>query len=153
MPPVPCPDIFFKRYNGNHPPSRTTLPMTTTLRWIFFLLCLAAGIGIGLYYALAISPVQYVDTTPGTLRIDYRSDYSLMIAEVYKKDQNIDLAARRLAVLGSQPPVEIAQQAIAFGQQNGYTSEDVALLQNLASALQVWQPGSTAQPQPTGTRP
>jgi hypothetical protein len=122
--------------------------MTTTLRWIFFVVFLALGIGIGLYYALVISPVQYVDTTPGTLRIDYRSDYTLMVAEVYKKDQNIDLAARRLAVLGSQPPFEIVAQAIAFGQQYGYSANDLALLQNLAAALQVWQPGST--PQPTG---
>jgi len=131
--------------------------MTTTLRWIFFIVFLGLGIGAGLYYALVISPVQYVDTTPGTLRADYRADYSLMIAEVYHKDQNIDNAARRLAVLSSQPPGEIVQQALAFGQQNGYSADDLTLLQNLAVALQVWQPGSTAQPentlQPAGTTP
>jgi hypothetical protein len=125
----------------------------TAIRWTFFLVALALGIGLGLYYALVISPVQYVDTTPGTLRVDYRSDYSLMIAEVYKKDQNIDLAARRLAVLGSQPPVEIVGQAIAFGQQYGYSADDLALLQNLAAALQVWQPGITPQPTGTGAKP
>jgi hypothetical protein len=118
----------------------------TTRRWIFFLIVLALGLGLGLFYALVLSPVQYVDTTPGTLRLDYRADYTLMVAEVFRSDQNIDVAARRLALLSSQPPAEIAQQALNFAQQNGYTSDDVALLQNLTAALQVWQPGGVVPP-------
>jgi hypothetical protein len=116
----------------------------TIRRWIFFVIALAAGVALGLYYALAISPVQYVDTTPGTLRVDFRTDYTLMVAEVFKSDQNIDVAARRLALLSSQPPAEVAEQALAFAQQNGYTSVDVGLLQNLIAALQVWQPAGAA---------
>jgi|SRR5688572_19427961 len=115
----------------------------TTRRWIFFLISLALGLALGLLYAWVISPVEYVDTTPGTLRVDFRADYTLMVAEVFQSDQNIDVAARRLALLSSQPPAEIAQQALAFAQQNGYTSADIGLLQNLIAALQVWQPGAT----------
>jgi hypothetical protein len=115
----------------------------TIRRWIFFLISLALGLGLGLFYAWVLSPVEYVDTTPGTLRVDYRSDYTLMVAEVFQSDQNIDQAARRLATLSSQPPVEVAKQALTFAQQNGYTPADIALLQNLIAALQVWQPGGT----------
>ncbi len=123
----------------------------TALRWILFLVSLAVGLGLGLFYTWFVSPVQYVDTTPGTLRADFRTDYTLMIAEVFKNDQNIDLAARRLALLSSQPPLEIVEQALAYGQKIGYSSADLALLQNLAAALQVWQPGGGVPP--TGVKP
>jgi hypothetical protein len=115
-------------------------------RWIFFLISLALGVGLGLFYSIAISPVQYVDTTPATLRADFRADYTLMVAEVFKNDQNVDVAARRLALLGSQAPIEIVKQALTFAQQNGYTSLDVALLQNLAAAMQAWTAPAGAKP-------
>lgn len=123
----------------------------TTRRWIFFLISVALGLGLGLLYAWVLSPVQYVDTTPGTLRTDFRADYTLMVAEVFKNDQNIDVAARRLALLSSQPPAEIVGQALAFAQQNGYTAADITLLQNLAAGLQGWQPSGVTPPAPSTT--
>ena len=115
----------------------------TTRRWIFFLISLALGIGLGLFYGWVVSPVQYVDTTPNTLRIDFQTDYTLMIAEIFQSDQNIDLAGQRMSTLGNRPPAEIAARALTFAQQNGYSATDVALLQNLLLALQVWQPLET----------
>jgi len=112
----------------------------TTRRWIFFIISLALGIGLGLFYGWVVSPVQYVDTTPNTLRIDFQTDYTLMIAEIFQSDQNIDLAGQRISTLGTRPPAEIASRALTFAQQNGYSSADVAMLQNLVLALQVWQP-------------
>jgi len=112
----------------------------TTRRWIFFFISLALGLGLSLYYGWVLSPVQYTDTTPGTLRIDFQADYTLMVAEVFQSDQNIALAGQRMTTLGSRPPVEIAAQALTFAQQNGYSPADVALLQNLLTALQVSQP-------------
>jgi hypothetical protein len=138
VPPIPCPDIL-------HPLPLLNLLMTIR-RWIFFLIALALGVGLGFLYATFVSPVQYVDNAPSTLRTDFRTDYTLMIAEVFKKDQNIDVAAQRLALLSGQPPIEVVKQAIAFAQQHGYTSADVALLQNLAAAMQNWQPSAGATP-------
>jgi hypothetical protein len=117
----------------------------TTRRLIFFFVALALGIGLGLYYGYVLSPVQYVDTTPGTLRIDFQADYTLMVAEVFQSDQNIDLAGQRMSTLGSRPPAEIAAQVLSFAQQSGYSPADIALLQNLVLALQVSQPAG-AQP-------
>jgi hypothetical protein len=117
----------------------------TTRRWIFFLVSLILGLGLGLYYGWVVSPVEYIDTAPNTLRIDYQTDYSLMVAEVFQKDQDIDLASQRISALGNRPPAEIAAQALTFAQQNGYSPADVSLLQNLLLALQVAQP-SGAKP-------
>jgi hypothetical protein len=112
----------------------------TTRRWVFFILSIAIGFGIGILYGWVISPVQYVDTSPDTLRADFRTDYVLMVAEVFQSERDVDLAARRLAMLGSQPPAEIAAEAAAFAQQNDYNPIDTALIEALAAALQSAQP-------------
>jgi hypothetical protein len=111
------------------------------LRWFFFVLSIVVGIGLGLYYGWVVSPVQYVDTTPVTLRVDFRADFTLMVAESFQRDQNIDAAARHLANLGSQSPVEITSEALNFAQQNKFDPEDIRLLQNLSLGLQNWQLG------------
>jgi hypothetical protein len=63
-----------------------------------------------------------------------------MVAEAYATEQDPDLAARRLAVLGSQSPASIAKEADEFARQSGYPTEDINLLQELTVALQAWQP-------------
>jgi hypothetical protein len=115
-------------------------------RWLFFFLAILLGLGLGLLYGWVISPVEYVDTTPDTLRADFRADFVLMVAETYQGDQNIEAAARNLAQLGSQPPAEIAAAALKFARQNGYSTEDITRLQNLTIALQAWQPSGAVQP-------
>jgi len=109
-------------------------------RWLLFILSIIIGAGLGLYYGWVISPVEYVDTTPATLRADYRTDYTLMIAETFHNEQDAEAAARRLALLGSEPPASLVAAALEFARQNGYASTDLQLLQELAVALQVWQP-------------
>lgn len=111
-------------------------------RWVKFLLSIAAGIGLGLLYGWVISPVKYTDTSPDTLRADYRADYVLMVAEIYHRERDISLAARRLAILGSAHPSQIAAESLDFALQHGYSSQDLALLQELAWALLTWQPAA-----------
>jgi hypothetical protein len=128
-------------------------------RWLLFTLSILLGLALGLIYGWVISPVQYVDTTPSTLRADFRTDYTLMVAEIFESDQNIEQAARRLASLGSQAPAQIAAQALSFAQNNHYSAADIGLLQNLIVALQVWQPPvnnatpSQADITPAGSQP
>jgi len=114
-------------------------------RWLLFVFSIAVGIGLGLYYGRVISPVEYVDTTPATLRADFRADYTLMVAETFQSEQNPENAARHLAILGSQPPVEIIIEAINFARQNNFAPTDIALLQDLNVAMQGWQPGAAEQ--------
>lgn len=109
-------------------------------RWIRFLLAILFGGALGLAYGWYLNPVQYVDTTPDTLRVDYKSDYVLMAAEAYSADADLELAARRLAQLGDDPPLEIVRQAILFAERQGYTDADIALMRALDSALQAWIP-------------
>ena len=109
-------------------------------RWLPIIIALVLGIALGLVYGWVIDPVQYTDITPDALRIDYRTDYVLMVAEAYNAEQDPALAAQRLAVLGSEPPVIFAREAEDFARQAGYPSDDLTLIQDLVVALQTWQP-------------
>jgi hypothetical protein len=109
-------------------------------RWFRFILAILIGIAMGLLYAWAINPVEYVDTTPETLRIDYKTDYVLMVAESYQVEGDLALATSRLALLGNIPPNDLVQQAIASAQGR-YAEADLQLMQALYEALQSWIPG------------
>ena len=104
------------------------------------------GLAAGLLYGWVINPGQYKDMSPDTLRADYRCDYVLMVAEVNHTNQDLNLAAQQLAVLGSQAPAQIASQALQYATQVSYTDNNLQLLRELATALQNWQPGSGGSP-------
>ena len=112
------------------------------LRWLFFILSAIIGIGLGLVYGWVVSPVEYVDTTPSSLRSDFRTDYVLMVAETFQHDHDIQSAARHLAILGSQPPYQITTDALNFAQLNNFNPEDITLLQDFITVLKVGQLGT-----------
>ena len=111
---------------------------STRLRWVFVLLALIAGIGIGLAYGWYIDPVDFFDLPPDTLRSDYKADYVLMTAEAYRTEQDAGLAARRLAIFGSQSPSAIATDGLEYARANGFADSDVILIQELVTAMQAW---------------
>jgi len=124
VPPVTCPGI---------------LSMTTNRsRWVFIILALIAGVGIGLAYGWVFDPVDFFDLTPDTLRTDYKADYVLMTAEAYRVEQDPGLAARRLAIFGTQSPAAIAAEGLDYARANGFSDADVTLMQELVTALQAW---------------
>ena len=107
-------------------------------RWVFIILALLTGIGIGLAYGWLVDPVDFFDLTPDTLRADYKADYVLMTAEAYRAEQDAGLAARRLAIFGSQSPTSIAANGLAYARANGFPDSDIALMQELVTAMQAW---------------
>ena len=110
-------------------------------RWVRFLIIIAIGIAIGLVYGWIINPVEYVETAPDSLRLDYKTDYVLMVAEAYQVEQNLDLAVRRLAVLGNTPAQDLVIEAIAYAAQIQYDPADLVLMQALVDGLKTWYPG------------
>ena len=110
------------------------------MRYLSFGVAIVLGLVLGAYYGLEISPVNLVDTTPDTLRIDYKTDYVLMVAEAFSYEEDANLAVRRLGVLGSNPPIEIIQEALVFAVDVGYSIEDLAQMAALEKALSTWNP-------------
>ena len=109
-------------------------------RWILFLIVVLLGGALGLVYGWVVNPVEYVDTTPDSLRADFKADYVLMVAESYHANGDVALAARRLALLGGPNLTETVSEAMVFGGQAGYAEDDLAILAQLASDLQTWDP-------------
>lgn len=122
VPPVTCPDILLMKSN----------------RWVFIVLAFLGGIGLGLGYGWYVDPVDYFDLSPDALGADYKADYVLMIAEAYRVEQDPGLAARRLAVFGSQSPSAIAASGLQYARSNDFVDSDIVLIQELVTAMQAW---------------
>jgi hypothetical protein len=110
--------------------------MNSMSRLLLSFLIAAAGFGLGVAYGRLVAPVEYVDTDPSALRVDYRSDYVLMVAERYAADRDSNGALRRLALLGAQSPERTCAEAIQFAQSAPYAPEDLELMQQLLRAVQ-----------------
>jgi hypothetical protein len=114
--------------------------------WIQIIIGLIVGIGLGLVYGLVLEPVEYADATPNILRTDYRADYVLMVAEAYQGEQSPEIAARRLAILGSESPAQLVSVTLEYARTHDFSQDEVTLLQGLLSAMQTYQPaGDGAQ--------
>jgi hypothetical protein len=114
--------------------------------WIALLSAVALGVALGLVYGWVINPTQYVDVTPNILRKDYRADYVLMVAEAHQREQNSEASARRLALLGSEPPAKIVEETLIYAKANGFTPTENFLLQGLFSAMLTYQPQGGSAP-------
>jgi hypothetical protein len=109
-------------------------------RWTKFLIAVLAGAAAGLFYGWVVNPVEYVDIAPESLRMDYKTDTVLMVAEAYQVDQDLGLAVRRLAMLGSSTPSEIVANALKYALEHQYAPQDIELFQSLGKDLLTWNP-------------
>ncbi len=117
--------------------------MTRILGFVIaVLLGMIAGLALG-WLALPAAPAS---STPDSLRIDYKADYVLMVAETYSADKNLDQAGEQLAALGGSSPAATANQAVLWGSQHGYTDDDLRKMADLAMGLRAWQTGAGGQP-------
>jgi hypothetical protein len=117
-------------------------------RIFWFLIMIAVGVGAGLFYGWIINPVKYVDTSAASLRADYKTDYVLMVAEIYQADGKLDQAISRLALVSSMPPGKIAADGLLTAQSLGYSPADLSLIETLSQALQkeTTTPKTVSQP-------
>jgi hypothetical protein len=84
------------------------------------LAALVLGFAIGWSYAWIVSPARPADTSPSTLRPDFKEQFRLVIASAYAASGNLDRARARLALLGDADPVSAlaaqAQRSLAAGE-------------------------------------
>lgn len=126
------------------------------MRVVSALLGVALGVLGGLYYAWLVSPVEYIDTAPDSLRADFRDDYLALIGAAYASTGDLVRARARLALFPDLDPEAdlsaIAQQRLAAGLT------DAEALAQLAADLRrspqrTSTPTATVRPpSPTPTR-
>jgi len=111
------------------------------------LITLLFGLGLGLAYAWAISPLRVVDADPIALRTDFKDAYRSAIAASYAATGNLPRAEARLALLGDANSLDTlnsqAQRLIASGE---FAQADLVVA--LAIAL---EDGTTLVAAPTST--
>jgi hypothetical protein len=96
---------------------------------------LIAGLALGLLIAWVAFPITYVDTTPATLRNDFKDQYRILIASAYASTGDLTRAQSRLSLLGDPDPAQaLVSQAQRTLSQNG-SSETIRVLASLADAL------------------
>jgi hypothetical protein len=107
-------------------------------------------VAAGLYYAWAVNPVEYTDTSPASLRSDFRLEYLTLIAAAFDGTGDLARARARLALFPDPNPADtlaaLAQQRLA----QGHPGPEVSALAKLASAL---SGNATVTPGKTQTRP
>jgi hypothetical protein len=125
----------------------------------FLLTGLVIGLVIGLIYGWAISPVKYVDTSPITLRSDYKEQYRMMIASAFIADGDINRAESRLLTLyprnqNRATALQDSAQALTIQAQHaladGHAQAEVHALSVLAVAL---SQGTASTTLGNGTQP
>jgi len=106
-------------------------------RLIFFFVAILAGILIGILLGWGVISPNRATPNPESLRIDYQTDYVLMIAELYGSEKDLSLAEARLDYICDQEGSLLVQNAIAYAQEHQYASCDLALMLSLIADLQM----------------
>ncbi len=100
-----------------------------------WLIGVAIGLALGFAIGWGVWPVEYINTTPAVLRVDYRDEYVLMTAAAYTVEGDLALAAERMRRLNptdpTAPVVDLAERLIA----GGGNPQDIARLSRLAYDL------------------
>ena len=112
-------------------------------RFFWFLFSILLGATAGLVFGWYLSPVPMGDVPPTDLRSDYRTDYVLMVAQIYDAEKDLKKAAQRLEFLQGETPARVSQIAVIKAGELGWDQRDLQLLARLAQAM-LAAPGGTA---------
>jgi len=89
----------------------------------YLLTGLVIGAVLGVLYAWGVQPVKYTNTTPASLRTDFKDQYRALIASAYMADGDLVRARARLDLLKDadvyQVLAEQAQRTLANASQTG----------------------------------
>jgi hypothetical protein len=103
---------------------------------LYLFAAFALGAGLGLLIAWGWMPTQFIDTTPASLRLDFKDEYRYMIASAYQANGDLSRAQARLTTIGdANPPVTLREQAQRMLANNS-PLQMVEVLANLSEALQ-----------------
>jgi hypothetical protein len=121
----------------------------------YLLTGLVIGIALGLGFAWAVSPVEYIDTSPASLRADFKDQYRALVAVAYLASGNTERARKRLVELKDGDLIgNLSLQAQAWQALGHPESEGKALGLLAASFIQGPTPTSNlAAATPTSAAP
>jgi len=120
----------------------------------YLLTGLLLGAVLGVLYAWVVRPVQYTNTSPQTLRADYKDQYRALIASAYLSNGDLVRARARLDLLGETDIYAVLAKQAQRTLAEGGSSLEARALGILAVALgqaPPTLPGPTGGPAPSET--
>ncbi|HEY5668558.1 MAG TPA: hypothetical protein VIS10_01095 [Anaerolineales bacterium] len=96
---------------------------------------LVLGAVMGVLYAWVLQPVQYTDTTPASLRADFKDQYRAMIALAYMANGDLVRAGARLDLLEDEDVYKTLAEQAQRTLAGGSASQEARALGMLAVAL------------------
>jgi hypothetical protein len=91
--------------------------------------------GLGLWYGWVLDPVEYTNTEVSRLAAVYRDEYVLMVGEAFAREQDLDAARARLALLALPDAAAYVADSAEAALARGASRFDVEALARLAWAL------------------
>lgn len=114
---------------------------------------LAIGLALGLLITWVIAPVEYTDTSPSSMREEFKDQYRLAIASAYNATGNLERARARLALVGDQDVLlallSQAERMTATGNSPDSAYEIAGLYNALLAIAQVSITETSSIPSPT----
>lgn len=107
---------------------------------ILFWICLVIGLGLGLYYAWVIDPVEFTNTSPDLLRSEHQRKWVELAALSYVVDGDMERAERRLDQVDGAVVESELKRLIEDGADGGRAAETMRALSSLAHHLDVETP-------------
>lgn len=104
-------------------------------RLFFFVIAMLIGAGVGIGYGWWLRPMTYSQADLSNLRMDYHTDYVLMVAGIYNREQNLEEARNRLSQIDPGSPERAAREALLNAGQLGYSQTDLLLLADLVQVV------------------
>lgn len=105
-------------------------------RIFFFTLAIVLGIGAGLAFGwLVMPPKAPVDAPMERLRVDYRTDLVLMVAEHFEADSDTLLALDQLNKISAEDPLTQVGISLSYARQIGYPQPDLLLIEKLLTGI------------------
>jgi hypothetical protein len=105
-------------------------------RILFFLLAIALGIGAGLAFGWMIMPPKAPVNAPmKDLRVDYKTDLVLMVAESFANHPDSEQALDQLKEIDPGDPLTLIGTSLSYAKEIGYPSADLKLIENLLTNI------------------
>jgi hypothetical protein len=105
------------------------------VRFIWFGITIIIGLVLGLLAGWSKS-IKTSEASFSSLRQDYQIDIVLMVAEIYRGDEDLSAAEKRLAYLEADDIVLFVQQAVRDAETIGYAKSDIKMMNTLADDLE-----------------
>lgn len=104
------------------------------------------GMVFGLVYGWLINPVEYVNTQPNSLRIDYQTDVVLMVASIYTRELDSEAAINRLSLLKTVDIGNLLADSLAYAEKMHFSTQDIDSIEFLNEAIMNRKSGNEVQP-------